>query len=989
MLIRSTLREIKKSLGRYIAILAIIALGVSFFSGLKVCREAMISTGDDYLNASNFFDYQLLSTMGYDEESVDVVKDAFPDATVEGYHSFDVLVTSDDGDLVFKTLEISDNINKPEVLAGRMPEAPGECLIDKQAAPGDTEADMESMIGTTLTLSGENDKDTLDSFSEKEFKVVGVAASPLYMNYERGTASIGDGSVSGFFYVLPESFSADYFTGIYVDTNTAGVIYSDEYNDGIAAIEDDMTTAAEDAAFDRKDRIIGDAEKELADGRKEYEDGLAEYNSEKARAERELANALSDIRNGQQEIRDNRTSLNNQKASLQANLAEIDAGYASIDEQQAQLDASAGYMSPEEAAAAQAQIDAARKQLDDSRAQVESGLAQIESGLAQLDTAEAELADGLAEYNSEKARADRELADAKAGLDDAAKDLRDAEREIEDIKDPEIYVLNRDSNIGYVCFDSDSQIVDSVAAIFPIFFFLVAALVCMTTMTRMVDEQRTQIGVFKALGYSSGQILGKYLFYAGSAALIGSVGGFFFGTWLFPTVIWNAYGMMYDFSDSINYVLNVPLGVLCVAVSLICSMGATLVSCLGDFRIVPAELIRPKAPKNGKRILLERVGFIWNHIGFLYKVSLRNIFRYKKRFFMMVIGISGCTALLLTGFGINDSIRDIVNYQYDEISTYDYSVTFSDDQSEEEQSEFKDSISGFADDATFVHQESADMVFGDITKTMTLVVTDEDSLDGFVDLHYDEEKVPYPDKTGDVIICKKYAEEQKISIGDKITLRDLDMHSAEFTVSGICENYVYGYVYMTPETYEKAWGKTVEYETAYVKIPEGDNVYTAASSTQNLDNVSAVSVNQDFRDRISTMMESLNAIIVLVVVSAGALAFIVLFNLTNINITERIREIATIKVLGFYPRETSSYVFRENFFLTGISALVGLGLGKLLHALVINMIRVDMIYFDVRILWPSYVYAVILTFVFAIIVMFAMYFKLRRVSMTESLKSIE
>ena len=987
MLFRSTLREIKNSMGRYIAILAIIALGVGFFAGLKVCRDEMISTADDYLNESRFFDYQLMSTLGYDDDSVDYVAEALPDATVEGYDSYDVLVTSGDSDIVYKALSISEKINKPELLAGRMPESADECLIDKQAVDSG-DGSVDGAIGSVITISKENSKDTAEAFKYDEYKVVGVVASPLYMNYERGTASIGDGSVSAFFYILPDGFDTDYFTGIYVDADIPGAIYSDEYNDGADALEGDVTKAAEEAADLRRESIVDDAKKELEEGRAEYEDGLATYESEKADAEAQLQSALSEIVSGEQEIENNRASLNSQKAELQASLDEINAGYSDIDEQQAQLDASKDYMSPEEAAAAQAQIDAARQQLDSSKSQVQSGLQQIDSGLSQLDSAEAELASGRAEYNRSKAEADKEFADAKAELDEAAKELEDAEREIDDIENPEVYVLNRESNVGYICFDSDTQIVDSIAAIFPIFFFLVAALVCMTTMTRMVDEQRTQIGVFKALGYGSGRILGKYLFYSGSAALIGSVIGFAGGTVIFPTVIWKAYGMMYDFSDSINYVFNGPLAVLCVAVSLVCSMGATLISCLGDFRIVPAELIRPKAPRSGKRILLERIHFIWDHIGFLYKVSLRNIFRYKKRFFMMVLGISGCTALLLTGFGLNDSVSDIVNYQYDEISTYDYSVTFSDGQSEDEQKAFDEEISSYAEPAAFVHQESADLVEGDTAKNMTVIVAEGDSLDGFIDLHSEDTELSYPED-GQVIICKKYAEEYKIKTGDTVTLRDMDMHSADFTVSGICDNYVMGYVYMTPETFEEAWGTEAEYETAFVKVLDSENVYSAASETGNLSDVAAVSVNAEFRDRINTMMESLNAIILLVVISAGALAFIVLYNLTNINITERIREIATIKVLGFYARETSAYVFRENFFLTGISAVVGLALGKILHAFVINMIRVDMIYFEPRLLWPSYIYSVALTFLFAVIVMFVMYFKLQRISMTESLKSIE
>ncbi len=987
MLFRSTLREIKNSMGRYVAILAIIGLGVGFFAGLNICRDEMVSTADDYLRESNFFDYQLLSTLGYDEESVEYVSDSLEDSTVEGYYSFDVLVSTDQSDSVsvFKALSIPENINKPNLLAGRMPQSANECLIDMQAVDS---GDIEDAIGTIITVSEENSGDTSDAFVYDEYEVVGVVTSPLYMNYERGTTSIGDGFVTAFFYILPEGFDSDYFTGIYIDAPISGTIYSDEYNDGVDAMEDQVTEAAEEAADIRRESLIADAEAELEEGKAEYEESLAQFNAEKADAEAQLRSALEEIVAAEEEIAASRENLEDQRTQVLASLEEIEAAYAALDDEQAQLDAYAPYIGEEALSAAQAQIDAVRSQLDSSQAQAEAGLAQIEDGLAQLDEAEEELAQARSEYESQRAEADSRFADAQAQLDEAAKELADAEAEIADIASPQIYVLTRESNVGYECFDSDSQIVDSISAIFPVFFFLVAAMVCMTTMTRMVDEQRTQIGVFKALGYGSARILGKYLFYSGSAALIGSAAGFVGGTLAFPAVIWKAYGVMYDFTDSLNYEFNGLLAVFCVAVALVCSMGATIISCLNDFRIVPAELIRPKAPRNGKRILLERVHFIWNRVGFLYKVTLRNIFRYKKRFFMMVLGISGCTALLLTGFGLKDSISGIVDFQYDEISTYDFTVTFSSGRTDEEQTSFSEAISAYAEAAAFVHEESADLVVGSTSKTMTLVVTEGDNLDGFVDLHTGDEQLSYPEE-GEVIICKKYAEDYDISVGDTVTLRNLDMRSADFTVSGICDNYIMGYVYMTPETYEDAWRDEAEYETAFVKINDGEDVYLAASQARNLDDVNAVTVNSEFRDRINSMMDSLNAIVVLVVVSAGTLAFIVLYNLTNINITERKREIATIKVLGFYSRETSAYVFRENFLLTGISAVAGLFLGIILHAFVINMIRVDLIYFEPRILWPSYIYAVLLTFLFAVIVMFAMYFKLQKVSMTESLKSIE
>ena len=432
-------------------------------------------------------------------------------------------------------------------------------------------------------------------------------------------------------------------------------------------------------------------------------------------------------------------------------------------------------------------------------------------------------------------------------------------------------------------------------------------------------------------------------------------------------------------------------------------MGATLFSCLSDTREVPAELIRPKAPNPGKRIFLEHITFIWNKISFLYKVSLRNIFRYKKRFLMMVVGISGCTALLLTGFGIKDSISHIADLQYSEISLYDYSIVFDDEFSSEDRTSFMENIGeeGNADAVMFCEQLSMNY-YNSAGNPMRLIATDFEDMDKFIDLHYKGEKLS-PPKDGEIIICESFAIRHKLQVGDKCILTDDDLNKATFTVSGICENYIYNYGYVTPKSFEDQMERPPKFNTAFVvsNLPkEGDSDYVSAddrdeklnqtaAQVREMDGVASVALADEFRHRIATMMKSLNAIVYVVVAAAGALAFIVIYNLTNINITERIREIATIKVLGFYPNETSAYVFRENVFLTAISGLVGLLLGKFLHAFVINEIKVDMIFFPIRLLPISYALSFLLTFVFAGIVMFALYFKLNKVSMAESLKSVE
>ena len=536
---------------------------------------------------------------------------------------------------------------------------------------------------------------------------------------------------------------------------------------------------------------------------------------------------------------------------------------------------------------------------------------------------------------------------------------------------------------------------NSISAIFPLFFFLVAALVCMTTMTRMIDDQRTQIGVLKALGYSNGAVLAKYLFYSGSAAAIGAGGGFFFGSWIFPAVIWKAYGMMLNFADRpCAYIVNRPLFLACMAVALLCSMGATWVSCASDFRVAPAQLIRPKAPAAGKRILLERIGPLWRRIGFLYKVSLRNIFRYKKRFFMMVIGISGCTALLIAGFGINTSVKDFAAFQFNEVALYDASISFDEDMNEAEQQDFREYAEDRVEGMLFLHQQDMDLVFEGKTHTVTLIASSGENFRDFVDLHDRAAKIDYPGD-GEAVVCRKMQAHYGVQPGDTITLRK-GMKEMTVKVSAICDNYLYNYVYISDRTYEDGFGSAPAVKTAFVNVRSGGaessspkEIRQAAAYLTGYERCTGAFVNDDMLNRVGDMMTSLNAVIILVILSAGLLAFIVLYNLTNINITERIREIATIKVLGFYPGETSSYVFRENFFLTGISALVGIPLGTWLLRFVISEIRVDMIFFEARITGLDYLYSVLLTFVFAIVVSLVMYRKLAKISMTESLKSIE
>lgn len=988
MLKKSTLREIKSSIERYVAILAIIALGVGFFSGLKVTKASMLSTCSTYLEETNFYDYQILTSYGIDDESVRIAKENASVAKAEAGIEQDVLVgegTSESPSVVYKAMAVPKEVNTLSLKEGRLPAKDNECVVDDYGSP--------YKVGDTIKLSDNNDKDILDVFANKEYTVVGRATSPLYLDYQRGTTELGDGTIESFFYIPKTSFKMDYYTTLYIKLAGEDKFFGKGADDAIKNSRKEIKKLAKEINEARFEDAITTAQETLDEKKAEYEDGLAKFNKEKDAAYNKLGSA-------EQVIASNSKELASQKASLEANLNAILQGreqalaqLTAINGQIAQLEALGDSASDGEVAQLatlrgyQAQITEHLSTLATQAAQVRAGLNKIEEGSKQLEAGKAELSSNRKLADSEFAKARKELSEAKSKLDEA-------QVKIDDMKAGKSYLMTRDDNTGFSVFDENASIVDGIAKIFPLFFFLVAALVCMTTMTRMIDEHRTQIGILKALGYSNGAVLSKYLFYSGSAAFIGAVIGFFAGCKIFPAVIWNAYGMMYDFNPKIDYIFNWKLGLITLAAALLCSMGATWVSCASDFEVAPSELIRPKSPNAGKRILLERIPAIWNRISFLYKVSIRNTFRYKKRFFMMVLGVSGCTALLIAGMGINTTIKKVAAFQFEDVTKYDYTLIFNNEMDESARRDFikfsDEETDGKTGDMLFLHEGRTKVELPTRTLDIVLVATDGKDVEKYIDLHDGKEHLDYPGE-GEAIVCRELEQRDGIKVGDTITVKD-GYRKMKVKVSGICDNYVQNYIYVTDQTYKAGFGKNAPIKTALVKAPSDatdDEIREASTALKKSDEVALASVNLDTIDMVDNMMKSLDAIVLVVILCAGLLAFIVLYNLTNINITERIREVATIKVLGFYDKETQQYVFRENYILTGIAALVGIPLGKILLDFVVSKICVNTIYFVPRITMLDYVISVVLTFVFAVVVNLAMRKRLRKVSMTESLKSIE
>lgn len=1069
MLKKSTLREIKTSLARYLAIFAIVALGVGFFSGLRDCKASMVSTATGYINEHNLFDYQLISTYGIDDESVEMAKQAEGVSGAEGSVQVDVLAESGGGDeAALKAISLPENINTLRVVTGRLPEAADECVVD------DYHIDSEGYrTGDTIVLTDSNDEDTLEQFRSREYKIVGTVNTPVYLDYQRGSTDIGNGSLETFFFIDRDSFDTDYYTQLYLTLDGDEQPFTQEKEDRLEAAEDGMKALAEKITAARRQTAMADAQKELDEKKQEYEENLAKYEDEKAKAEREMDKAEAKLNKGQKQINSARKkaksaeselektegdlngqlekakagieAINSEKAKAEAGLAEANAGRAQLTEAKAgleqQLAQAESADEPDQQLIAEikgkiagidtqiagidqdisninkgiseadsklAEIEAGKKQLEEGLTQVEGGLEQTQDGLREISRQQKKIDQGRRTLNSERNRAETEFEKAERELDDAKDKLDDAQEKIDDMELGNSYALSRLDNAGYSSFDSNSSIVSNIAKIFPVFFFLIAALVCMTTMTRMIDEQRTQIGILKALGYSNAQIVGKYMFYSGSAAFLGAVTGFFIGCKVFPAVIWDAYTMMYDFSDDVDYIIDPKLGLISLTAALLCSMGATWVSISRDFKVAPSELIRPKTPPAGKRILLERIKPLWSKISFLYKVSIRNIFRDKKRFLMMVIGVSGCTALLIAGIGIRTTVGLVAEHQFNEISLYDFNVVFSKNMTAARQTDFLDYMKEEADvspdEVFFMHQAEVSVEGKGSSFDVSCTAADPGEFGRFIDLHAGSEPVQFPGD-GEVVIVRKINHDYGIKEGDRIKIRD-GFREAEFTVSGISDNYVYDSVYMSMDTYEKAFGKKAEIKTALVQLKGGqaaavsgqaddkalltdEEIRAKSTEAANYEHTAAVSVTMDVKDSVAKMMESLDLVVYVVILSAALLAFIVLYNLTNINITERIREIATIKVLGFNQLEVSQYVFRENLFLTAIAAVVGIPLGKWLLAFVIDNIVVKMIYFEPRVTNMNILTAVALTFAFAAFVNLAMQRRLRNVSMTESLKSVE
>lgn len=1050
--IKDIIKEIKKTKKRYISIIAIVILGVAFFVGINAACPDMLNTFNKYINDYNMFDLNLISTVGFDNEDLETIKNIDKIDYIEPVKSTCVVVKQGDKEKVLNVSSapnnVTDNtINKIEIVEGKYPTKDNEIVLDNKLK-------TDYKIGDTIEFIDAENQSVDEVFRVKSYTIVGFANSPLYVAVSRGSTKLIDGTVSGFAIVLENAFSMDEYTNVYarVRTNNKDRT-SDEYIEEIEKIQDEVEEKTKALADTKYQSLYEEANNKIADAKKNVQDAKDEITN----AEQEIAKAKEKLENSEKELATQRQNFNNKMIENENKIndakATLDSTKIMLDQKQKELDDGEAKLKEEEQKLLLAEQNALNGTgLTDLNSYLEylksisapqeailsiqvliQGKAKIEEEINTLQLYKKELNAGLEEYNegiksfeSQKQELDnikrntqvkfnsaqtkidngwKELNEnenkfkdkkdeANQKIADAEEEIKDAEKKLEDLK-VKIHVLNLETNEGYVSYKSDSNGVATIGKVFPIIFFLVAALVSLTAMTRMVEENRGIIGTYKSLGYSRHKIALKYLIYSVTATLLGIILGAIIGSYTLPWVISEAYKILYHTMPTVIMKVNMKYTLIAGIAAFASTTIATMFACYRMLRATPAKLMRPKSPKEGKKILLEKISFIWNHFTFIQKITARNVFRYKKRLFMTLIGIAGCTALIFMGFGLRNSIATIVSKQYEEIRRYDFEITLKNELTEEQKQELNKYIeeNGHNSKYTYLRQQTNDVMANGKEQNVYIIGTDnQDELIEFVKMQDRKTKEKVKIQKGGVVITEKLSKLLDVGIGDTIEIKIDDEKSKDVKITGIIENYIYHYIYMDNELYEEIFEEKIEDNQIYLNIDEELNTEMEEQISKYLlsnENISKVLKLSSISENFTKMIKSLDTVVIVLITCAGMLAFVVLYNLNSINIEERKRELATIKLLGFYNNELSSYVFRENIILTIIGGLIGLVLGVYLLTFVISTAEMDIVMFGRERAFSSYLFAFLLTMVFAFLINLLMNKELKKINMIESLKSVE
>ena len=1065
ILFKYSIKEIFVNRKRFISIMLMALLGVGFFAGLVASGPDMRDSLDKFLDDTNTYDINIVSTLGLTNEDVDEIKKIKNTENVHGIYSKDISFKTDDKEFIFKAIEYSEKINTPILLDGKLPENNNECVVEQ-----DFLIDSGFKIGDNIEI----DED--DELKANSFKIVGSVKSPIYVSMERGTTSLGDGTIDYYLYLNKDVFDMDYYPNIYLNVNSAKIekITTNKYNELVENVYKDIESIKEERETQRynnikeeaseklqesideyekgkkegeeelkkaKDKIedsekeIKNAENELETGKtkakkeisnakaeisssenklkkseKEYEEGLEkyskgvkEYNSNKSKLEssldvlndnlkklkdlkeeieKQIALIEDEIKNGNLENEDKLVLLKNQLSDLNSNIKEIESNKNKINN---------------ELSSAEKELNKTKKALDSAKKEIDNGYKELEKGKKELSSRESSLNNQFAKAEKEIEDGKKEIVDAKETLEkeekkfneeikDAEKEIEDAKEDIEGIKEGKWYIFDREDDTGFSSFIDSINSMNNIATLFPIIFYLVAILISSTSMSRMVEEERGDIGTLKALGYSNLRIINKYIAYSLLSTVLGGIIGMFIGFILIPTVVWENYSIIYYLPEFYPK-LRFSYGILGTVIAVICITGSTVHSAYKELKDEPSSLMRPKAPKMGKKVILEKIPFIWKRLNFSSKTTVRNVFRYKKRALMTIIGISGCTALILAGFGLRDSIKDIAEYQYGRVFEYDLVVSLNKEDEE---------LVNLVKNSDIVESVSlTDSLSGSISAegikrdTSIIVVENTEDFKNVANLRdIDSGNIIDLSNEG-VLISDKLASLLEIEKGENITLTDSDNNEFEYKVLGIVENYIGHYVYINKDLYESK-ENDFNINTLFIKYKEGNNDNEAFEEMLLDDNsVTSITVVENSLEHVRDLLKSLDLVVMILIISSALLAFVVLYNLANVNISERVREIATLKVLGFYDKEVDNYINRESIILTCIGIVIGLIAGVFLTGFVISTCETENMRFARNILLHSYIYSILITSVFSIIVNFATHFVLKKINMVESLKSIE
>lgn len=996
-LLTNTLRTIKKTFPRFLSLIIMSLLGVLVFVGLTATSPDMVATIDKYFDKYNTYDINVVSSMGLTDKDISSLQKITNIQDIEGSYSEDVLVKKDDVEYVLKVSSLPTKINTLHIITGRLPENDNEIVVEENFL-----TNLDYKLNDKITLNSDN-------FIEKEVTIVGTVSSSLYfnnveVNQNRGSTTIGTGTINYYSYVKPSNFNTDYYTNIYLtvkkakeETTSSSSYLSliEDLTNELNKIKDteenrryqDLYTEAEDEINKNEaqaNQEFADAKKELDQAKEELSEGKKELDQVAktlSSTKKQLNAAKKEITNGKQELEDtlkkyNITNLNTSLSKVNNNISNIEKILSTLDPSSSEYQTnSATLVSLKQQRTlintlinTEEQLNQAEKTYNSNYSKYKKANREYQSGLKEYNTNLAKYNDSLEEYNDSK----REVED----------ELKEARQQLADISKPTWYIYDRSDDQTYSSYIDQTKSISNLSALFPLVFYAVAILVSLISMNRMVEDDRGEIGTFKSLGFTNREIRNKYLIFSLSATLIGGLIGIIIGLTLIPYLIFSIYRILFSIPD-FQFTLNLPstLGGLFIAILCIC--GSSIITSNRILKDKPASLMRPKAPKNGKKILLEKIKPLWHHLKFSNKITIRNIFRYKKRVLVTIIGISGCTALMLCGFGIKDCIVDITNMQYGQTFKYDATIYTNNLKLSE--------VQDITNNPQIKDYTLAEVITGNVGESNInmLITENQDQLSKIVNL-YNEDNKKITLQQNEVIITDKLADNHNLTIGDQITVLDSDKKEYQFIISGIVKNYLGHYIYMSKETFENI-NEQYQPNIIYLNTPELSTTEKDELSNELLAKDSIINVvhTSTLKDSVKDMLDSLNKVIVILVLLSALLSFVVLYNLSNINISERNREIATLKVLGFYDSEVDHYITKETIILTIIGITIGLGLGIVLTNLTIGTVEMENYRFLRRINPLSFLYASIISSLFTIIVNYVTHFTLKKINMIESLKSIE